>query len=50
MKIVFKESFLQRFENQIRDLIFKGYTIVFRINNKQIEIFGFIKYQRTPTD
>lgn len=93
MKILFKESFLQRLENQIeyisldspkrarkfknellsrikeisdnpykyrksiyfdnseiRDLIFKGYTIVFRINEDQIEIFGFVKYQKNPTD
>ena len=29
----------------IRDLIFKGYTIVFRINDTAIEVFGFVKYQ-----
>lgn len=36
----------------IRDLIFKGYCVVFRINKKEnsIEIFGFTKYQETPTD
>ncbi len=93
MKILFKESFLKRLENQIeyisldsptrarrfkndllkrikeipenpymfrksiyfensniRDLIFKGYTVVFRINEKQIEVFGFVKYQNNPTD
>jgi plasmid stabilization system protein ParE len=93
MKILFKESFLKRLENQIeyisldspkrarkfkndllnrikeipenpykyrksiyfenqniRDLIFKGYTVVFRINENQIEIFGFVKYQKKPTD
>jgi plasmid stabilization system protein ParE len=34
------------FENEsIRDLTFKGYTIVFRITKQQIEVFGFIKYQ-----
>lgn len=39
------------FENtQIRDMIFKGYTVVFRINGNQIEIFGFVKYQKNPTD
>ena len=32
-------------DNSIRDLIFKGYTIVFRIKEKQIEVFGFVKYQ-----
>jgi len=92
MKIIFKESFLIRLENQIefisldsprralkfkselfkrireipqnpfqfrksiyfddpsiRDLIFKGYCIVFRIS-ESIEIFGFVKFQNTPTD
>lgn len=34
----------------IRDLIFKGYTIVFRINENQIEVFGFVKYQKLPTE
>jgi plasmid stabilization system protein ParE len=39
------------FENDlIRDLIFKGYTVVFRINKNQIEVFGFTKYQENPTD
>lgn len=32
----------------IRDLIFKGYTIVFRITPEQIEIFGFVKFQNEP--
>ena len=32
----------------ILDLIFKGYTIVFRINNDAIEIFGFVKFQNSP--
>ena len=38
--------------DQIRDLIFKGYTIVYRINEEDhfIEIFGFTKYQDKPTD
>ncbi|WP_430811119.1 MULTISPECIES: type II toxin-antitoxin system RelE/ParE family toxin [unclassified Carboxylicivirga] len=37
------------FDNkQIRDLIFKGYTIVFRINQNTIEVFGFVKYQNKP--
>ena len=36
----------------IRDLIFKGYTIVYRINNKAkiIEVFGLVKYQEKPID
>lgn len=39
-------------ENSIRDLIFKGYCIVFRVNESEnsIEIFGFTKYQENPTD
>ncbi|APG66506.1 hypothetical protein LPB136_13295 [Tenacibaculum todarodis] len=93
MKIVFKESFVKRLENQlrfiakdkpkaarkfkkdvlikiktiatnpylyrksiyfedesIRDLIFRGYTIVYRITKKQIEVFGFVKYQEKSVD
>ncbi len=93
MKILFKETFLQRLEKQIeyissdspkrarkfknellnrireipanpyscrksiyfeqteiRDLIFKGYTVVFRINKNKIEVFGFVKYHKHPTD
>lgn len=33
---------------QIRDLIFKGYTIVFKIDTNTIEVFGFVKYQNKP--
>ena len=39
------------FDNEmIRDLIFKGYTIVFKINTSanQIEVFGLVKFQATP--
>lgn len=93
MKIVYKESFVQRLERQlqfiakdnpsaakrfrknlienikkiksnpnlcrrsiyfeddsIRDLIYKGYTVVFRIKKNQIEVFGFVKFQEKPTD
>jgi len=34
-------------DSNIRDLIYKGYVIVYRINilKDRIEIFGFIKYQ-----
>jgi len=39
------------FQNEsIRDLIFKGYTVVFRITAESIEIFGFVKYQEKPFD
>lgn len=39
------------FENElIRDLIHKGYTVVFRINEHQIEIFGFTRFQEKPVD
>ena len=39
-------------DKNIRDLIFKRYCIVFRINiaENSIEIFGFTKYQENPTD
>jgi plasmid stabilization system protein ParE len=93
MRIVFKDTFMDRLENQldfiaqnnpansrklknellslikaipsnprkhrksiwyddeaIRDLIFKGYTIVYRISNNTIEVFGFVKYQDFPID
>jgi len=39
------------YENQdIRDLIFKGYIIIYRIKEKEkiIEVFGFIKYIEKP--
>ncbi|MEY3417263.1 MAG: hypothetical protein RL711_1551 [Bacteroidota bacterium] len=35
-------------DDTIRDLIFKGYTIVFRISENQIEIFGLINRQEKP--
>ena len=93
MKIIYKDSFVNRLENQIdyiaqdnpsaankfrkelinrireipknplrfrksiyfndksiRDLIYKGYTVVFRISNEIIEVFGFVKFQQNPTD
>ena len=31
-------------------IVFKGYTIVFRITKERIEVFGFTKYQKDPTD
>ena len=37
-------------EESVRDLIFKGYVIVFHLTEKQIEVFGFVKYQKYPTD
>ena len=37
-------------DKSVRDLISKGYTIVFRINEENIEVFGFVKYQKNPTD
>lgn len=37
-------------DNAIRDLIFKGYIIVFRICSNHIEVFGFTKYQEKPLD
>jgi hypothetical protein len=39
------------FSNEnIRDLVFKGYTIVFRVTDTDIEVFGFVKFQNEPTD
>ncbi len=37
-------------DDKIRDLIYKGYAIIFRINEveKSIEAFGFVKYQKEP--
>jgi plasmid stabilization system protein ParE len=35
---------------QIRDLVFKGYTIVFRITPDAIEVFGFVNNQNSPID
>jgi plasmid stabilization system protein ParE len=37
-------------DESIRDLIFEGYTIVFRITKDNIEVFGIVKYQKGPTD
>ena len=37
-------------DEKIRDLIFKGYTVVFRISDDVIEVFGFVKHQNLPTD
>lgn len=34
----------------IRDLVFKGYTIVFRVKTDAIEVFGLVKYQQSPYD
>ncbi|MFP9114805.1 type II toxin-antitoxin system RelE/ParE family toxin [Flavobacterium sp. RHBU_3] len=39
------------FNNEnVRDLVFKGYIIIYRIKPEQneIEVFGFIKYTREP--
>jgi plasmid stabilization system protein ParE len=55
IKLTSKNPYLFRksvfFDNEtIRDLTFKGYTIVYRINNDYIEVFGFTKYQNSPFD
>ena len=33
---------------EIRDLVFKGYVIVYKVNQeqKEIEVFGFVKYEQ----
>ncbi len=37
-------------DDNIRDHSFKGYVIIYRINEEQnqIEVFGFIKYTNKP--
>ncbi len=47
--LMFRKSIYFK-DDSIRDFIFKGYTIVFRINKNQIEVFGFVKFQEFPTD
>jgi plasmid stabilization system protein ParE len=37
-------------DTSIRDLIFKGYTIVLKIDVDLITVFGFIKYQHSLHD
>lgn len=34
-------------QEEIRELVFKGYLVVYRVNQEQeeIEVFGFIKYE-----
>ena len=43
-----KSIFFDR--EDIRDLIYKGYIIVYKINNREktIEVFGFTKYEDNP--
>ena len=43
----FRKSIYFEDEN-IWDLVFKSYTIVFRITADRIEVFGFVKYQEGP--
>lgn len=44
---IYRKSIFYKNEN-IRDLVYKGYIVVFRIKNDRIEIFGFVKYQKNP--
>jgi plasmid stabilization system protein ParE len=43
-----KSIFFDR--NDIRDLIYKGYVIVYKINEveKSIEVFGLVKWEENP--
>jgi len=43
-----KSIFFDR--NDIRDLIYKGYVVVYKINEveKLIEVFGFVKWEENP--
>lgn len=34
----------------IRDLIFKGYSITYRVKDEAIEVFGLTKYQESISD
>lgn len=35
-------------DDNIRDLIFKGYIVIYRINENEIDVFGFVKYTENP--
>jgi len=37
-------------DNTIRDLVFKGYVVVYKIRDESIDVFGLTKYQETPMD
>ena len=43
-----KSIFFDR--EDVRDLVFKGYNIVYKIDdeNNRIDIFGFTKYENDP--
>jgi plasmid stabilization system protein ParE len=44
-----KSIFFDR--EDIRDLVFKGYVLVYKVNveKSEIELFGFVKYLQDPT-
>ena len=37
-------------DNSIRDLVYKGHTVVFSINDDTIEVFGLVRYQENIVD
>jgi len=37
-------------DNMIRDLVFKGYVVVYKIREESIDVFGLTKYQVTSLD
>ena len=37
-------------DSTIRDLVFKGYVVVYKIRDESIDVFGLTKYQATPVD
>lgn len=37
-------------EENVRDLIYQSHTIIYRIKEEQIEVFGFVSFQDTPMD
>jgi hypothetical protein len=44
-----KSIFFDR--DEIRDMTFKGYVVVYKINQaaQEIEVFGFVKYEDLPS-
>jgi hypothetical protein len=37
-------------DEAIRDLVFRGYVVTYRVLYSELEVFGFTKYQKNPMD
>ena len=37
-------------DENIRDVVFNGYTVLVKVNGKTLEVFGLIRYQEKPFD